>query len=284
MTVVADKQIEFRGLRLDGSYEIQSIEGLADAAEIRSSDKARVVRHGLAAGFDYLGGRSVVLTVAIYSFSSATFRSAVADFREAFAASGGSTEYPLTFQFPGIADGVTALINCRARKLSLPMDSTYWADMATATVELFATDPLIYSAAEATTTLALGVSSGGLTFPLTFPMTFGASGNSGLTTVTNAGSAPSAPTFRIYGPVTNPSLRNETLDREISVGIVLGSGEFLDIDVASRSVLLGGAASRYSSLTAAEWWELQPGGNQIRYTAASGTGVTVDLTWRSAWY
>lgn len=289
MTVVADKQIEFNGLRLDGrqangSYEIQSIEGLADGAELRSGDKLRVARSGYVAGYGYLGGRTITMTVAITNFDTATFRAAVADFREAFAVRPGSTEYPLTFQFPGIADGVTAQINCKARKLSLPMDSVYWADNATATVELFATDPLLYSAAETTTALTLSAVSGGFTFPLTFPLTFGATGISGVTTVTNAGTAAAAPRFRVYGPVTNPTLRNETVDRGITVEVALTTGEFLDIDVANRSVLLNGTVSRYSSLSLAQWWDLEPGVNQIRYSAVVGTAVTTDMTWRSSWF
>ena len=289
MTITANKQIEFAGLRLDGrqaggSYEIQSVEGLADGAELRSANKARVARNGLVAGYSYLGGRTVTLTVEVTNFDSATFHAAVAALREAFAVKPGSTEQAFTFQIPGIADGLTAQITARVNRFSMPLSHAYWADTATATIELVATDPLIYSAAETTTPLTLSAASSGMTFPITFPLTFGATGISGVTTVTNVGTAPSPPSFRIYGPVTNPTLRNETQDKAVTVGLVLGADEYVDIDVQDRTVVLNGNINRYSSLTVAQWWELEPGDNQIRYLATAGSGVTADMYWRSAFY
>ena len=78
--------------------------------------------------------------------------------------------------------------------------------------------------------------------------------------------------IRISGPVDGPRLRNETTGHELALDITLVSGEWVDLDSKNRTVLLQGTANRYSTLTTPEWWELQPGANQLRFTAADPTG------------
>lgn len=280
MTLIsADQQFEYAGLLLAAPYYPRNF---TTGLEVRSSDLQRAAKTGLVAGADYLGGRTVALTVAIIAWDQASFTAAVAAFEAAFAP-GLSGELPLKFQVPGMASGGVGLIYCRPRKLSVPRDDAYFTFATEALVELYATDPLIYSDTLMDVQTGLSTPSGGMVFPLVFPLVFGSTGSFGTITVTNTGTVSTAPKFHIVGPVTNPTIRNETLDKQLTVSIVLAAGDYLDIDVAARSVLLNGSTSRYSSLTTAQWFNLVPGGNEIRFTAAGATAATVDVIYRSAW-
>jgi hypothetical protein len=281
MTITANTQVEFGGLLLEDGFEIVSVEGLADSPEVRSTDLARVARHGFLPGQDYLGGRSVTLTVDIYGWDDTSFAALVGAFRAVFTP--GGPEEPLSFRLAGLADGGVVSINARPRRLSLPLTSAYWSNAVRATVQLYATDPLIYSALTTTTTIALPQPPGGFTFDLTFDFDFGAQGGPTTVTIVNSGTATAYPTVRVNGPVTDPSLRNETLDREVSVGLVVDTGEWLDIDFKNRTVLLNGSANRYQYLTVADWWGLEPGSNSIRYSAQEWSASSAVFAHKSAW-
>lgn len=277
--VVADRQIEYNGLLLTDPYWPRTF---VTAAEVRSSDLQRVAHAGLVPGADFLGGRSVSLGCSIVAWDQASFSAAIGAFEAAFAP-GQNSELPLKFRIPGMAGGNTALINCRPRKLDVARNDDYFSWASDVAVELFATDPNIYSDILTTASTGMTVPSGGMTFPLVFPLVFGSTGSGGALTVTNAGTAYTAPRFHITGPVTNPTILNETTGQSISVAIVLASGDYLDIDTADRSVVLNGTASRYSSLTATQWFSLGPGATNIKYLASISSASTLDVIYRSAW-
>lgn len=143
-----------------------------------------------------------------------------------------------------------------------------------------ATDPRWYSSTMSSILLGL-TEGGGLEFPLTFPLTFGAgSDNDG--SAFNAGTAPAPWTAAILGPVTNPVLTLGSTGEAVVITGVVAPGETLLIDSASRSVLLDGSPrSSWIALTS-RWWELAAGTNTVRFRAAAGTGVCT-FSWRSAW-
>lgn len=274
----------FNGLTLDAAgILVKSVRGLADSPDVDSGDQPLVARDGLAPGIDYLRGRSIVLLLDVTGTDITQFNAAMNALSSAFQA--GQTERPLTFQINGVSGGNLARINCRTRKFTPIPIAEEWITNGSAAeiaIELFATDPLKYSDAVSTVTLSVATTLGGFTFPITFPLSFGSGGTSGLFSINNVGNAASAPFFRIYGPITNPVLRNETTGEQLSLNLVIASGDYVDIDVKNRTVLLNGTANRYFNLTSAQWWYLQPGVNQVRYSATSGTS-TVDMTYRSAW-
>jgi hypothetical protein len=277
--------LQYNGLVLDtAGILVKSVKGLADAPDVSPQDQPLVARDGLAAGYDYLRGRTVQLLLDVTGTDVAGFNAAMTALSQAFVV-GGQTELPLTFQVNGVAGGNQVRVNCRTRKFSPVGITEEWINQGSASevaIELFATDPRKYSDAAITISLSVAATPGGFTFPITFPLTFGTGGTSGIVAVENLGNIASPPSFRIYGPITNPTLRNETTGKQLSLALVVASGDYVDIDVKNSSVLLNGTANRYSSLSSAQWWYLEPGINQIRYSASSGSS-TVDMTYRSAW-
>jgi phage-related protein len=116
-----------------------------------------------------------------------------------------------------------------------------------------------------------------------YPVVYGGGGSYGSIIATNLGSTEAPVTIRINGPVTNPTVRNVTTGESLGLTVVLAAGEFMDLDTKNHTVLLGGTANRYSTLTTPQWWGLQPGTNEIRYFADITSASTVTVTYRSAW-
>lgn len=282
--VTGDWRAEFRGLALgDGSpYELVAISGLLDLPEVRSSDRTLLRRHGLLPGDDFLGGRSVALTLEVQADDAGALGAALDDLLEAFRV--GPGEEPFVFQFPGVAGGGKRLVYARTRKRSAPLDLSFLYGRARVEVELFATDPRLYGFVEHSGTSPLPTAGGGVSFPMTYPVSFGALSTGGTIVATNAGTFPTSPFFRIDGPVTDPRIENLTTGESLVLDISVGAGEFLTIDVEARTVLLGGKASRYSSLeSSSTWWDLEPGRNEVTFRAATPTSASLSMTWRSAW-
>jgi hypothetical protein len=279
MPVTTDRQFEWAGLLLDPPYRIQQVEGLLGLPDMRTGDLERVVGDGDVAGVDRLGGRTVTITLVVDDETTADFGAAVAALQATLPPTG--VERALVFKLPGVAAGNTARIWARARRAAGLVDTLYHQGASEVVVELRATDPRIYDDTETTTTLTPATPSGGRTYDRTYDMSYGGLGNAGTATIINAGNV--AAGVRILGPVTDPKVTNETTGQSLELDIALAMGEFVDLDSRDRTVLLNGTANRYHLLVEADWWELQPGSNQLRFTASVPTGSSASVTWRSAW-
>lgn len=282
--ITSDYEIEFRGLLTGGESDIAlvQIEGLVDLPPVRSADQILLRRHGAHPGDDFSDVRSIVVTYELHSATAAGFADLVSDLQQAF--SPGGVEIPFVFQIPGVAGGAKALIWARAKRRQLPVNLDWFYRQPLATIELVATDPLLYSASESSGATSLPSAGGGLTFPATAPLTFGAVSTGGTISAVNSGSFDTDITLRIDGPVTNPRVESLTAGKTIAVNITLATGEYLVIDTKARTVLLNGTASRYSSLdTSSRWFTLAPGTNEITFRASTPTVATLAAVWRSAW-
>jgi hypothetical protein len=283
MMVVA-YQMSYAGLVVgDGTaYELAEIDGLGDMPELRTSDRTRLRRHGELPGDDFLAGRSLVLTLEVFGADDPSFQAAVDALKAAFAP--GNPEAALVLLVPGIAGGGQRRLNVRPRKLDLPVDvDRFFYRQPIAQVQLDATDPRIYDDTQQSVVTPLAATPTGHTWNNTWNLSWGTAGVSGSIFATNTGTFPTPPTFRIDGPVTNPSIENTTYGFTLAFNITLGSGEFLDVDSDARTVLLGGASSRYSTLTRADWFDLAPGVTEIKFRGTTTGAPQLTATWRSAW-
>lgn len=131
-----------------------------------------------------------------------------------------------------------------------------------------------------------GVSPGGRSYPRSYPMTFGGGSTEATGTVqwVNPGSyAEGAPAvITIYGPVSSPRLDHQQSGCHLEFGVTVPYGQYLVIDLAAQSVMLGGTASRAGTITVdSAWFLLAPGANELRL---SGTqGVNPDGTAGTPW-
>jgi hypothetical protein len=183
-----------------------------------------------------------------------------------------------------VGEGVSRLMRVRSRgsnPVEVTETNTYTEAMWR--VQWEALDPRMYSTTLHSTTVGLPAASGGFAYPLVFPRDYGGGGSGGSIAAANAGSAPAPWTARFDGPLVAPRITHQEQDRTIRLGLTLDAGEFLILDSQSRTALLSGTASRYSSLVTPAWFDLTPGPNTIRFLATSGSG-TLTFAWRDAWW
>lgn len=284
--VTAEWQIEYNGVLLgDGTpYSLVQVQGLLDVPEVRTSDRTRLRRHGLQAGDDFLGGRTITVTVEVYSATASAFAADMETLLTGLSPAQSAGELPLVFRIPGVAGGGKRRVDARLRRREVPIDLQYLYQVPLVTLEFLATSPLLEDFTEASGISTLPSAGGGLVFPAVAPFTFGAVSTGGTITATNEGNFPASPSFRIDGPVVNPRLENLTSGKVLSMNITLAAGEYLLIDAEARTILLGGTSSRYSTLAVgSEWWDLEPGTSSVTFRASTSTAATLTMTWRSAW-
>jgi hypothetical protein len=121
--------------------------------EIRTNDITLIQRDGLWAGNDYIGGRSISLSLEVHADTDDEFSSAVNLVCQAFSP-GVDGETPFQFKMPGLCNGREVYVNARTRKRSSPLDASFAARYCAFEVELFATDPVVYASEESVVRVA----------------------------------------------------------------------------------------------------------------------------------
>lgn len=280
---VADYQIEIDGLTLGAGtpYEIHD-EGPAGLGlpAVRTSDVPRPQDHGLFFGSDFLAGRTIAFSLWLHALT-AEAASALMDTLSAVwqPPAGQDTVNPLTLRLPGQDP---RRLNGRPRRLAYRPGLLH-TGVVEAILQYDVADPRWYDDTETVLSTVAATSGGGRTYDRTYPLTYAAGGTGGNLTVTNAGNFPTRPVLTITGPATSPRAENVTAGRHLLFDLTLGAGDFLVVDMDARTILLGGTASRYSSLApGSSWWDLAPGENQLKYTSADSMG-TLEVRYRSAW-
>ncbi|MGV9263159.1 phage distal tail protein [Kitasatospora sp. NPDC003701] len=279
---------EFSGALLGGSSSayLEEVSGLLDAPEVRTADAALLQRDGVSVGQDYMGGRTVQLTLMVAAENGPE------DLAEVLRAFAPGADKPFRFAFPGVAGG-DGQIMARVRKRSAKVDAVTVAGGTRVDVELFAADPRLYSGGPAhTREITVRVPRTGVpVFPLLFPFELGQGAVSRASNdMTNSGSVPVYPVIRMVprgGVVVDPRLTliHEGKRREFSTaGLRVGQGDVLVIDMAARRLTLNGASRFGKVLPGSDWFALEPGTSQVLLDVNEGPeGLTASVEWRSAW-
>lgn len=107
------------------------------------------------------------------------------------------------------------------------------------------------------------------------------------TSITPTGSEPSYPILTLTGPVENPVIENTTTGQKIVLNYSLAAGSTLVIDTKNSTVRVNGTTNVYNTFdfASSEWWNLVPGANVIKFTAASmGTTANLKIEYRNNWF
>ncbi|MET0426288.1 MAG: hypothetical protein ABW046_20635 [Actinoplanes sp.] len=221
----------------------------------------------------FYGAKAVALVVRLDPSSGQPIMPALAGLR-AWCAPGRRVQ--LVYTPSGMAERILYL---RGDQLGadLPMASMI-SGVVDVQLQWACPDGVEYSSATTQTTVMMQtpITTGGRTYPLTYPRTYPAQTGTGVAVVTNAGTVPSAPVIRAFGPCVGPAITNETTGQVLAMaGYSLSSTDYVEIDMAAKTVQLRGVpgadANRRSRATTAQWWSLAPGDNTIRFTAESGS-------------
>jgi hypothetical protein len=137
---------------------------------------------------------------------------------------------------------------------------------------------------------AAGTTLAGRAYSLTFSRVYPASDPGGTINVANAGTADAYPVIRLYGPCTEPVIRNVTQGKALFfAGLTLAGGEFIEIDTRAKTILFGGdpTNSRYDKVVfpSSAWFTLSPGVNVLRFNPATFTASSsfAEILWRDAY-
>jgi hypothetical protein len=279
---VSAGQITHNGLTMgaDTDYRFTRISGLIDTPGVRTSDEDRARRHGQLPGDDYAGGRSIQASIKVEAEHPSDAWTLLSQ-----ALVIGLDETPMLVEMPGLAGGRQVLLYARVRNQKLVIDHDYMAvGLGFVNVDWWCTDPRIYDAALTSLATTMATLAGtGRSYPRSYPLSYGGAVSAGLVTATNEGEFPAPWEATIVGPVGNPRIENVTTGETVAFTGSLAAGEELVIGSDLRSVLLDGTASRYSWLTrGSEWFDVQPGANEIRLAGTSGSG-SMTFNFRSAW-
>lgn len=175
----------------------------------------------------------------------------------------------------------------RLVKLDGDLDPPFQEGQAVLTyqAQFFSEDPRAYSQTlQLITGTALSASGGGRTIPTPFNYTYSSSGG-GTASFTNAGNRPTPPIFRIYGMCVNPVIAIVGGSLKLSFLGTIANGDYLEIDVAKRTVKLNGASNRLNFLDSANttWFELPKGTSNLQLIAGTFDGTArLDVLGRSA--
>lgn len=146
-------------------------------------------------------------------------------------------------------------------------------------------DPRGYTQSLLTSTGGTLATSGGDIFPDTFPDTFDpASG--GTAPVNNIGTRPTPPIIRAYGYATSAQIVLVETGERIALTGVIAPGDYLEIDVAQRTVKLNGTSSAQGQVDSAAttWFELPRGTSTVQMFAGANDSVTrCDVLYRPAY-
>jgi hypothetical protein len=133
----------------------------------------------------------------------------------------------------------------------------------------------------------LPVTTGGLTVPFTVPFTIASTVVSGQVSLTNPGNETGPVVLRIDGPTSGPQITHVGSAQALvfSSSLVLGSGEWLTVDMEKRTAMANDQSSRSGYITSRGWSGFDPGLNvwsftATGYNAASKLTVTGTPSWK----
>lgn len=264
-----------------------SLSGLVGTAAVRSSRRVKPQRRGGLDETAYTDGALMAGEFEAWSTVSpelalSTFRTMVAAMRDTL------TER----RWLRWTEGTTGLQLQREVKLASETDPILKGNAALLQwqAQFFSEDDRAFSRAQTTYTgTTLSALGGGKTYPFVYPRTYALSGG-GTLTVTNAGTDDTSPIWRIYGYAAGAQIVDlaDSANRRLVFNESVAAGNFLEVDVATRTVTLNGDANQelpnLVKSSASTWFDLPPGTSNLQLLADSFDGVArLDCLARAAY-
>jgi hypothetical protein len=257
--------------------------GWSDTAPVRMSIADREDAHGGVSGPVWRGARLISLK----GIALATGRLGMLYAKERLraCADGGAAMFPLTVT----EEHMTRM--CWVKQFAETRIRDKGAVAFDWELSLRSDDPFRYATDVTSVPVSLpSTPTGGWVFlpsgvGMNWPLTLGTDIAGGLGLAMHPGNAAVYPTLTIVGPLTNPTVENRATGQLISLNVSIGIGDQVLIDMGARSLTINGA-SRFDVLSnTSSWWQIQPGMNEIRFTAATGPTdtPTLTVTYRPAW-
>lgn len=103
---------------------------------------------------------------------------------------------------------------------------------------------------------------------------------------TNNGDVPADSIFKVVGPLTNPTIENQTNGEQMFYGGVIVKGETVTFNTAARTAVSSKYGNVFNNIQfPTNWIKIKPGANVIGLIGESGseTETKLELEWHDAW-
>lgn len=237
----------------------------------------RVRGHGATASESFLKPRVMTLS----GFIAAPSAEAGVAARDALAAAVSLAPFPLIVNEAGLVRSVMV------RRQDQVLMSRQGATDTAFSIQVVANDPRKFGDVVSVST-RLPFSEGGLVFPVTFPVKFTGTSGTGVVSVTNPGNVEAPVWLRVDGPVPAGGWTVTHVGKgkvlTFASALALGSGEFVTVDMDRREVLAQGQAPRSGYVTSRGWFSLDPGVNDIAFSAQNySSTASLTVATKASW-
>ncbi len=282
-------QARIRGVTLGPgtAYEWDGkIEGLDETPALRDADLDRPAGHGAFVMVDYAESRKISFTVEVADDPDlgVTLPSAMSELETALVPSETASTTPFWYHLPML--GIRRA-DVKVRRRRVTIDDLYEAGIALVDVQLTAPDPFLYGPSTTSTTTFAALA-GGLEFDLFTDgagadlgyLDFGAPSVTGRMTLSNPGTAPAWPQFRVDGPapVGGFEIICVSSGRTIRYTGTVPAGSHVEIDSALGTATLDDVADRGGQLTSRDWFPVPAGQSIEVFFAPLGASTPAVLT------
>lgn len=132
-----------------------------------------------------------------------------------------------------------------------------------------APDPRLYGASQITTGQISLASGGGFVVPFVVPVTLAAQ-SGGTATVNQDGNIATYPTLTFRGVLTSPYVLNTESGVAMQLTYTMGASDEVVIDMAEKTILLGGSTPLLSAKAdGSDWWAINPGTTVLSFSSGS---------------
>lgn len=283
MTLTAVYSFSFNGLTFGGAnspYQILSVDGLESLPDLRVQDDNRGFNDGMFSGRDFLAGRTISMIIQTYGSTGASAQDNFNTLQSKLLPQTSGTT-PLYFKMPTATND--QYINARVRGNRTTITPEYTYGQITSQFEFFCPDPRYYNSNQQTATMAYSTPTGRI-YNRTYNLVYGGGSATITTTISNNGWADTYPTITINGPITNPTVGNQTQSKALNFVGTFSNSDDLVVDLYNKLITLNGQPAR-NLLISGDWFSAQPGNNDFYFvgtgTLAGQTEATV--VWHSAY-
>lgn len=282
--ITQDGQLEYNNYVLgdDVTTYLEEITGWEDLPPVDSSNTLKPASHGAWVG-KKLAGQRIITWRGRFAATPSNWNEQILLLRQAFGLVTGTEELTIAVRTRDEVLVCFGTVSARA----IPMNYRYSYYGADLLIQFECSDPRRYSLGENSVFISMPDETvDGLDYPLDYPLDYGAVISPSSLIVVNDGDAPTPMTLNFVGPVTNPTLINQTTGDSLGFEITLTADETLVVDTRLGTVTLGTADRLYTrTLTSSPilGFSLLPGDNEMQAIAEDwDIGAGIEIVYRDA--